>query len=209
MRNPIQNPARRLAALGGAGLTLFASAAAYAADAHGDPLAPSPVPWNDATEAIVNFAIFVFLLYYFLRKPVMEFLAQRRMKLAADIEESERLRDEAEKKLADYATRLERIDAERAEILEGYRVRAEEERKAILAEARAVAERMKTEAKVAMEQELVRARAQLKERIVEEAVELARQKLRDRMDAQTNARLVDEYTTQLRRIPQTTPHGGA
>ncbi len=173
------------------------SALAAGGGGHGDPTQPTPIPGNDIVEAIINFTLFILLLWYFGKGPVGKFFTERRAALAADIEEARRLREEAEEKLTSYSSRLDTIDSERKEILEGYRRQAEEEREAIVSAAKAVAERLKEEAKIAIEHEVKRARTELKEQVVEEAIQSARDKVREKLDAGTRARLVDDYASAL------------
>ena len=185
-------------------LVSFAGALAMAAAGDSDPSAPSEIPVNDVVEAIVNFTLFVFLLYHFGKKPIGAFFSRRRDAIAADIEEAQRLRAEAEAKLAEYTRKIESIDAARKTILDGYRKQGEEERDAIISAAKALSERLKTEAKTAIEYEVKRARAKVKAQVVEEAMKSARASVLSRLDSSTRDRLVDSYSAAL-----TTTEGGS
>lgn len=155
------------------------------------------LPVNDLVEALFNFALFVFLMYYFAKKPIVTFFRERSQRIGHDMEEAGRLREEAQALLEDYSGRLEQFDRERDEILDGYRREGERERDAIIEAANAVAIRMKQEARTAIQYEIKSARDRLTGRIVEEAVSLAHKRVQEKIDAAGHSRLVDEYITAL------------
>ena len=85
----------------------------------------------------VAFLLFVLMLFYVgAHKKIIDVLDQRTAKIKADLDEARRLRDEADKLLAEY----KRKQGE-----------AEREAQAIVAEAKAEAERVAAEAKTKME----------------------------------------------------------
>jgi len=148
-------------------------------------------------EAFVNFAIFVGLLYYFAKKPVKTFLETRSQTVSTQLEEAARLRREAEGMLAKYKAKLQKIDDERREIVEGYLKQAEKERREILENARELAERLKADATVTITYEVKQAQKQLRERIVDEAVQIAREIIEKKLDQKAREKLVDENTEAL------------
>ena len=85
----------------------------------------------------VAFLLFVLLLFYVgAHKKLTDALDQRSAKIKADLDEARRLRDEAEKLLAEYRRKQDQ---------------AEREAEAIVVEAKAEAERVAAEAKTKME----------------------------------------------------------
>jgi F-type H+-transporting ATPase subunit b len=85
----------------------------------------------------VAFLLFVLVLMYFgAHKKLLEALDQRSAKIKADLDEARRLRDEAEKLLAEYKRK---------------QTEAEREAEAIVTEAKAEAERVAAEAKSKVE----------------------------------------------------------
>lgn len=175
--------------LGAVTLTAFWASAAWASGGETD----AGIPWGDVSEALVNFALFIGLLYYFGKKPLVKYFKQRSEGLRNDIAEAGRLRKEAEELLSDYSSRLDKFDQERATILEGYRREGARERDEILAAAKEHAERLREDATVAIQYDLKEARQALQERIIEEAVSLAKKRIEKKLDKETNIRLVDEY----------------
>lgn len=94
---------------------------------------------------IANFLAMVMLLYYFLFRPVMGRVKERRAEKERLAREATQDREEAEKLRAELEARLAEADEEADEIIAEAQRQAEEERKALLEEARAEAERILTE----------------------------------------------------------------
>jgi F-type H+-transporting ATPase subunit b len=146
---------------------------------------------------VLNLALLIAVLVYFARRPVQEFLARRRSGIQQDLEGSAKLLAEAVQRLAEWKDRAARLDAELAEIRETSRRLAEQEREAILAQARSSAERIRRDATAAVDQELQRARKQLSAEAAELAVELAGRMLRENVRDEDERRLFDELVAQL------------
>ena len=155
------------------------------------------IPWNDLSEAIFNFILFVGLLYYFGEGPIAEFMKNRSETIGSEIAAAKRLREEAEAELLEYRGKLEQFDRQREEILEGYTKAGEGEAAALVEAAREHAERLKRDAEISIQQEIIRARTALSEEIVQDALSVARQAIRERLDDGTKAELVKDYTASL------------
>lgn len=150
-------------------------------------------PLNDMSEAIVNFLVFGFLLYYFLKKPIGQFFKERSQRIGREMEEAGRLRREAQALLDEYSAKLDSFEKEKDEILDGYRREGARERDDILAAAKLHAERLKEDSAKTIEFEIKAARETLKGRMVEAAVDLAREHVKSKLDSKAGNRLVDDY----------------
>jgi F-type H+-transporting ATPase subunit b len=93
------------------------------------------------------------------------------------------------------------LESELAEIRETSRQRAAAEREHILADAAAGAERIRREALETVDQELRRARAQLRREAADLAVELASEALRRQVSSADQDRLLDEFVAAIERAP--------
>lgn len=176
------------------------SGLALAAGGHGgegEAGGTTPVPWNDMAEALVNFSIFAFLLVYFLKRPIAAFLEKRSDRIAVQLDEAARLNQEAKAKLAEYEHRIQAFDEERESLFQNVRKEADADRQQILVDAKRQAERIRKDAQVAIAFEIKRAKQELRERIVDEAVTLARRMLSERLDKATQDRLIDDYMAAL------------
>jgi F-type H+-transporting ATPase subunit b len=93
------------------------------------------------------------------------------------------------------------LEGELAEIRETSRQRAAAEREHILADAAAGAERIRREALETVDQELRRAREQLRREAADLAVELASEALRRQVTSADQDRLLDEFVAAIERAP--------
>jgi len=169
---------------------LLAARPALAAEEGGGAMT---LVWN-----AVNLALLVGVIVYFARRPLVRHLRERRREIADDLETSSGLLAQAEARLAEWRERVERLDSELAEIRDTSRRLAEEEREAILGQARAAAERIRRDAQAAVDQEVRRARRELAEQAAALAVELAEGMLRENVGPRDQARLFDEFVERVR-----------
>lgn len=144
-----------------------------------------------------NLLLLVATLVYFTRKPVLSYLADRRARTEADLASAAKLLGDAETRLADWNARAARLDEEAAEIRRAAKDAAELDRERILADARAVAERIQRDAHSALDREVQRARARLRAEVGDLAIDLAEKLLREQVQGADRARLVDEFVTHL------------
>ncbi len=141
----------------------------------------------------LNLAILVAALVYFGRQPIQDFFAARRGRIRDDLDAATRALSDAEARYAAWQGKLTLLDGELARIRDLARERAESEREHILADASAAAERIRSDARAAVDQELRRAREDLRREAAELAIELAAQTLRARVTDADQSRLVDEF----------------
>jgi F-type H+-transporting ATPase subunit b len=156
----------------------------------------------------VNFLLLIGALVYFARKPVQTYFADRRRAIGDELERSAELQRQAEERHARWQRKLVDLERELEEIRRLGRERAEAEREQILADARAGAERIARTARSAIDMELRRARASLREEASQLAVELASGLLRDRVTDADRDRLLDEFIARVEQSPDARRTGG-
>jgi F-type H+-transporting ATPase subunit b len=171
-------------------VSLFATPALAAGGGEGGLLYP-----------IINFVLLIAVLVYFARKPVLQFFSDRRSEIQTDLKKSSDLLSEAEAKFATWQRKLADLDSELEGIRETSRQRAENERANIIADARASAERIRNDATAAIEQELRRSRAVLREEAADLALALATNLLRDQVNEADRERLVGEFIECIEAAP--------
>jgi len=147
----------------------------------------------------LNLLLLLGVLFYFARKPILEFFAGRRKQIRKELEDAEALRREAEQRYTTWQRKIAELDAEHQTIREQSRSRAESEHAQIIADARATAARIRQDATAAIEQELRRSRAILHEEAADLAVELAGNLLREQVDDRDRERLVTEVIERIER----------
>jgi F-type H+-transporting ATPase subunit b len=165
------------------------------AEGGGDEEGPMKFVWE-----IVNFLLLVGVLVYFVRKPALQFFANRREEIGGELESAARVLEEAEGRFGEWQQKMAEVDGEFASIRDRERQRAQQERNRILADAERTAERIKADAANAVERELRRAQAQLRDEASELAIELAADILREKVAEADRDRLMDEF---ISRIEQT------
>ncbi|MEM1348212.1 MAG: ATP synthase F0 subunit B [Myxococcota bacterium] len=156
------------------------------------------VDWKHFAGSVVNFMIFCGIIVYMAKDSVRNFFESRRDTLAADMQEAERLKAEAEAKLAEYTEKLDQLTTEREAILEEYNVQGEREKERLIEDAKRQVTKMRQDAELMIRQELKSAIARIEEKAVDEAVHLAREMAREKLAKQTlQKKLVDDYLSDM------------
>lgn len=159
-----------------------------------------PTGWEDPTTWVLIALVLFFVLMVFLKVPGMaaKALDGRAAAIAAELDDAKRLREEAQELLASFQRRQRE---------------AEEEAEAIVEQAHRDAQRFAEEARAKMTEQLER-RAQLAERKIAQAetdaaaqvraqaadlaIAAAERLLAERLDANAQAKLVDEGVSELK-----------
>jgi F-type H+-transporting ATPase subunit b len=155
----------------------------------------TPVPFG---ALLLNAAILYYLLFRFAKKPVADALENRKTSVMRGMDEAARMKRDAEKRLAEYEAKLERIDEEVERVRREMREAGELERTRILAEARARRERMERDARLLIDQELKAARELLIAETVDAAIGSAKTALTSQVTLGDQQRLSDEYLAGLK-----------
>jgi F-type H+-transporting ATPase subunit b len=149
----------------------------------------------------VNLVALLAVLVYFARAPIRTFLAERRQTIEEGIESAKSELAAAEGRLAACRRQMDELDHELEGIRASVRAQAESERDRLLAEAREAAGRIRRDAVAAAEQEVRRAREDLREEAAALAVELAADLLRTEVTDADRTRLADEFVARVERAP--------
>lgn len=168
---------------------------AHADAAHGHD---ASIDWVQLSGSLVNFGIWLALLFVMLRKPLSEFLRNRRASVVEGMEEAKRVKGEAEAKYKEYSERIENLDAELERLREEMRRAGIEEREKIVAEAEKKGERLREEARFLIAQQLKQLREDLTREAIEAAVRSAEEILRKGTTPQDQERLAQEYLGTMR-----------
>ena len=149
----------------------------------------------------INLLIILAVLFYFARKPALEYFATRRADVQRDLQTAGDLLSDAEARYSEIQQKLAELQSETEEIRENSRRRADEECERLLAEARRQAERVQSDAQVAAEQEFARARRALRAEAANLAAEIADRLVKEKMGAADQERLLDEFITSVDSAP--------
>lgn len=148
----------------------------------------------------INFAILVGGLLYFLRKPAKDFFASRSTLIRTNIDQARDLKANAEKKYAEYETRLKSIEKEMKELVASLQKDGELERRRIVEAAAQQVATLKNNGERMLQQELRKAKEELKKEAVTLATELAGDLIRKNMTPEDQGRLVDQYLQKMEKL---------
>jgi F-type H+-transporting ATPase subunit b len=154
--------------------------------------------WKDFMWRCIDFAALVLIMVWAVKKADMKkALADRQAGIDKALREADEMKSAAEKKFAEYNARLAQANKEAEELQKVIREDGLAEKARIVAEAKVAAERIKDQAKVMADQEIARARTELRAEASHLAVQLAEQTLKVAMGPADQDRLVGEYLTKV------------
>lgn len=146
---------------------------------------------------IVNFAILVSVLVYFLKKPLASYLKGRTEMIEKSLAEARQARELAEKALKEVEQKLSLKESEMAEILESVKLSGGAEREALIKEAERLAEKVVEQARTNMEFEFKKARDSIRKEAVDLALELSEKRLKEKLTPDEQKKLLEEAITRL------------
>lgn len=154
---------------------------------------------SDMVWRIVNFAILAIALFLALRYlKVKDFFADRKKTIMVGLEEAKKAKEDAEKKVKEFELKFSSLDKRLEEIYQEIREEGEIEKKRIIEEAIKMAGRIQEQARLAAEQEIKKAKEEIKGEIARVAVEMAEEILRNEITAADHERLIKEYLEKVR-----------
>jgi F-type H+-transporting ATPase subunit b len=171
----------------------FASEAAEAAE-HGAHHGPD---WAYFFYHAFGLAVLLGIIGYYTRTPLANFLKDRSDEIRRRIEAAVSALAAARAESAELSARVARLAAENEDLVRQAAEQAEAERVQALERARQAAERIREEAKLAADQEIVRARRELRDEAATLATRLAGEMLRQSVTAEDDKRIVGEFVERV------------
>ncbi|MDJ0868886.1 MAG: ATP synthase F0 subunit B [Myxococcota bacterium] len=173
----------------------LAPGAAHAAGGGGSDLWANFWAW-------FNLALLVTAVYFLARKPIRNYLSERRGAIETEIERARHALEDAEHKLVEWRSQMDQLDDELESIRGSVRAQAEGERARILEDARVNAERIRADATEAVERELRVARERLRRETADAAVRLAGELIERQVEESDRDRLAEEFVTRIERAAE-------
>ncbi len=155
------------------------------------------IDWFTFFAQIVNFLIVVLLLRRFLYKPILKAMAEREAKIAAQFEEAEAGKREAEEEAERYRAQRAELDAEIEALMTEATAKAAERRKAMVAEAREEVESMQDRWYAAIEHEKQLFLHRIRQRLGQQVFHIAKSALSDLAGAELEAEIVNVFLQKL------------
>jgi F-type H+-transporting ATPase subunit b len=170
---------------------------------------PAPLNLTDISDKhrpaliaiLVNFGILVSLYYYMGKKPIAEALRQRRITIGKDIEDAQKMLEEAKERAKKYQGDLKNADVDAATAKSALVTAGKGEVERMIADAQEKAERMKRDAERLVEQERKQAREDLLRETVDLAVDHATKLLEKNVTAEDHQRFAQDLLAELAKRP--------
>ncbi len=199
---------KRLAALGGFLLiTLLLSAplqkplhGSGSADAVREEEEQEGESTRDLLFKIVNFAILVGGLSYILRKPLADFFAERTATIRKELEEGRKALEASHARLKSVEEKMDGLEQHIAILKETAEKEEEAGRVRLQEAARRESERIAEAARNEIESATRVAQVELKSFAAQQAIRLAEEILRNRMDKKQLASLVDGFVEEMKEV---------
>jgi F-type H+-transporting ATPase subunit b len=146
---------------------------------------------------IINFSLLVVALGYVLRKPMAEFFAQRSEGIRKALDEGRAALEQSQAKLSAVEEKLKHLDEEIGAFKASAEKEMQAERQRLAEEAAREAEKILETARVRMDSATRAAKLELQTFTAQQALQLAEQMIRERLDDAARERLVDQFIATL------------
>jgi len=177
---------------------LFAAAQAWASAAEAEHHAPSI---SQIWFPLGNFLIFAFIIVRYALPPIRNFLQSRHDEVLATVREAAAKKQQAEATVQDYKRRLALVEQEAQSMLASLRAEGEKEKAKLLSDAQTLAAKIKEDARFLADQEVRVARQKIREEMAGEAEARARELVQHHLSSTDQGRLVEDF---IQRIGQVT-----
>ncbi len=158
------------------------------------PFAPALVYLNmTILFQIFNFLVLLWLLTRFLYKPIINLLDKRAAQIKASLDDAKRNKEESEQELENIRKEYDDAKRESFSIREQARDIAGKERERIIQSGKAAYDEMVARAGKDMELELARAKEDLRRRVGELGVDIARRILQSDLNEEQRNKATSEY----------------
>jgi F-type H+-transporting ATPase subunit b len=171
---------------------IFLLTMAYASGGGGEGKHEGP-GWIGFAWKLVNFLILAGIIYWLMAKKVKKFFTGRQEGIKTALADAITSRETAEKKFREYSAKLDEATGEIDQIAGMIRSQGLAEKERIIEDARKVAEKMKEDVQMRMEQEFNKASHQLRIEAVRLSTQLAEGLLRKNIRVEDHEAMVEDY----------------
>lgn len=158
---------------------------AQAAEEHHEPR------WGDFAWRVANLVIFCGILWYFTGGLIKRFFRNRKQAIEDTLKDLEKRREEAKAKLAEVEKRIASLEEERRAILEESKAQAERLKKGIMDDAHRQASQIVDQARRTAENESQAMLAQVRSTMADEIVDAASKALQNRLTNEEHDKLIN------------------
>jgi F-type H+-transporting ATPase subunit b len=149
------------------------------------------------TYRVMNFLVLMVALFLLLKKPASQALKSRISEIKNELETLEAEKSDAAKKLAEFNQKFSELENEARQLVDDYIKQGESAKQRIIEEAKQTAEKMQAQAKKNIEQEFILAKQDLQEEIMDKAIALAENIIKNNITNEDQDRLISEFTEKV------------
>jgi len=146
---------------------------------------------------IVNFIIFIGIIWYFAGAKIKDFFVGRRDGIKNELDDLQTRQADAEKKLREVEAGIANMAQEKQAILDQAKEQGEAIKEAIIAKAHKDAEALKDQAKRTASNEAQAAIETIRAELAEQVVAAAEKIVAEKLSAEDHDKLVDDYLTKV------------
>lgn len=175
-------------------VTLLATSVAQAS---GGEAGAHHYDWSNLGLRVLNFAIFIAIIYFAARKKIAAFFGGRRNGIEQQFNDLEARKTEARAKLSDVENHIANLESERAAILAEYKAQGESLKASIISNAEESAAQIIAQAKKSAENEVKYAREAMKAELADMIVDATEKMLAERLGGAEHEKLIDKSLTKV------------
>jgi F-type H+-transporting ATPase subunit b len=146
---------------------------------------------------VINTALLIGLLVYFVRKPLSKFFSERKAQIQRDLEEAREQQRRAEELLGEYRQKLAGMEQELEKLRAELKKSSDAENQKMIAGAEKMAAATVEAARLAAEQEVRNAKIALKNEAADLALQLAETLIREKINDADRQKIVEEYLVKV------------
>lgn len=145
----------------------------------------------------INILILIGGIIYFAKGAVVDFYQTRQTEYMQAAQKSAKARQDAEANLVDVKVKLEELVGKKNETITMAHSQADETKKQLIAEAAQLSQRIKAEAELTAKLEIQKAEKALREQLIHDSFEIARQVLAKDISSQDHAGLQSAFSKNI------------
>jgi len=146
---------------------------------------------------VVNFTILLILLRLVLYRPILDMLEKRKKRVQQGFADAEAAKKEADRLQAEYQAKMDEVRKEGQETISQAVQQGEKLKEEILAKAREEATEIITKGQAGLDYERKQAMGELREQVVDLAIQAASKVIGESLDEQRHRRLIQDFLDNL------------
>ena len=151
-----------------------------------------------ASQHLLNLAVFIGILYYFLRKPVSSFFVARSQKIESSINSAKGIIETAQKVYDENSTKFSKIDTEISELRNNSNKVDENKVSEIMDNANSLVKLIEKDTVEIIELESKKINNQIEDEILNKAVKLAEHELSSDFDESKDTQIIKSFLGEVR-----------